>query len=200
MAGKIVCVYKTGGDFTTQYIRRLARSVKNHTGMTLTCLSDDDRVSKYCDHVPIVNGWPKWWSKLELFQHFDHAVYVDLDTIIKGDISALLDMGPRHFGMCAAFGDSGRGNSSVMRWRGDFSYIPARFTHCQIPEYSKIGGKWGDQDFIWDNLGFEPELIQHNHPGLIASRKKNSILERRDCKVLCYHGRPRPHQTNWSAI
>lgn len=200
MAGKIVCVYKTGGDFTLQYIRRLARSVKHHTGMTLACLSDEDRVSNYCDHVPIVNGWPKWWSKLELFQHFDHAVYVDLDTIIKSDISTLLDMQEGNFGMCAAFGASARGNSSVMRWRGDFSYLTDLFTLDRIAEYSKPRTKWGDQDFIWDNLRSPPELIQESHPGLIASRKLSCFKSRQDCGILCYHGRPRPHQTNWSAI
>lgn len=197
---RVVCVYKSGGDFTVEYVRRLSISLEAYSGLKLTCLSDDPAVAEYAEYVPIQHtDWPKWWPKLELFEHFNHALYVDLDVIIKRDVRLLLDMEPYSFGILAAFGKSGKGNSSVMRWHGDYSYIPAAFSVDRIPEYSQKGrlGKWGDQDFIYDHLGFKPDFIQHKFPNMVASRKRDPINVCRNAALLCYHGKPRPHDTNW---
>nr|WP_145924153.1 hypothetical protein [Halomonas elongata] len=43
-------------------------------------------------HQPLAHGWPGWWSKLELFRpHGGDLLYLDLDTVVRGDLQPLID-------------------------------------------------------------------------------------------------------------
>lgn len=190
-------VYKTGGDYSLEYVRRLASSGARHGVKDIVCLSDDPAVSRYCEHIQLVHGWPGWWSKLELFKHLKSALYVDLDTIINGSLSAMLSH-PHRFTMLKDFNGSGKGASGVMAWNGDYRYLADLFTPDRIPEYSQGGIKWGDQDWINDHLSHRPEFLQDLFPGAIVSRKwERNRRARVRASLVCYHGKPRPHECRW---
>jgi len=198
MVATVALVYRTGGDYFPEYVRRLAMAARANGARTVVCLSDHHGVSQWCEHIPLTTDWPGWWAKLELFRALSgRVVYFDLDTAIRRSIRPILEY-PHRFTMLRGF-KSDRGASGVMAWNGDFSHVARDFCASRIPEYSARGGKWGDQDWINDHLGFEPEYFQDIWPGVIASRKLDRVRARMAASIVCYHGKPRPHQCAWTS-
>ena len=190
----LACVYRTGGDFSPEYVQRLVESMRRHSdGCRIVCLSDDPAVSRYCEHVPLVNDWAGWWSKLELFNLPGKTVYFDLDTVIKGDLTPLVEY-PHQFTMLSDFYKPHRPASGVMAWEGDYRYLMDGFTMEKANEY-RTPAKWGDQGWISERL--DPDRWQDVIPGQIASYKASSKAEIEAAAVVCFHGRPRPHEVDW---
>jgi len=93
----VVCVLKKGGTYTPEYVQRLKKGVENNTtiGYNFVCLTDDESVSGICEVKLLKHRWDGWWSKIELFNpemELDNTVYVDLDTVILGNIDELLKL------------------------------------------------------------------------------------------------------------
>lgn len=92
---KIVCVYKTGGDFTDEYVEALHDSLLDYP-YEFVCLTDSQTIRNDIKTIPLKFGFSGWWSKMELFC-FEHDIldddilYFDLDTVIVDDISDLLE-------------------------------------------------------------------------------------------------------------
>jgi len=197
----VVCVYKTGGkDFSPVYVRRLMNSCIANGANTFICLTDDLSIEEFCEIVVLERDLPGWWSKLELFNlpKNKRYVYFDLDTVIHKPISPLLAF-KTNFAMMRDFTYADKYASGVMCWSGDHSHLVNNFSKDFIPNYTPLlSGKLGDQEYIQDNLGFKPDILQDRFPSLISSYKLSSEIERKNSSVVCYHGRPRPHQTNWS--
>ena len=61
MSLKVACVYKTGGVYTPEYVRRLKAGVEKHLNWPFewVCLSDDYSVATHALH----EGLPGWWSE-----------------------------------------------------------------------------------------------------------------------------------------
>lgn len=189
----LACVYKTGGDFTLEYVRRLAESL-NPYGRTV-CLSDDPQVSQFCEHVPLIYNYPGWWSKLELFRFQNELVlYFDLDTVINGDLKPLLGH-PHEFTMLSDFYKPRRPASGVLAFDGDYKYILDEFSMDQAEHY-KVPQRWGDQGWLSERV--EPERWQDILPSAIVSYKASTKDQRQAASVICYHGKPRPHETGWA--
>lgn len=198
MVAAVALVYKTGGDYSLEYVDRLTRSCLQFGASHVVCLSDDTAVADICEHIPLVNDWPGWWSKLELFLHLKSALYFDLDTIVNRSIKPILKYN-HTFTMLKGFTKNNhRGASGVMAWNGDYSYIAKTFRKELIPIYSIPNVSWGDQDWINDRLQLAPEYFQDLFPKQIVSRKKTNKYHRRFASVICYHGKPRPHSTGWA--
>lgn len=176
-----------------EYVKRLTESIKQHASfdVEVVCLSDDPRVSQYAKHVELETDWSGWWSKLELFQQLESAVYFDLDTVIRGDITSLFEY-EHEFTMLRDFLHPKFCGSGVMAWNGDYSYLADGFTMDQAQKYTKTG-YWGDQGLIAEKLKHQPERFQEILPGMVASYKVGYTTE----PVVCFHGNPRPHTVNW---
>jgi hypothetical protein len=191
----IALVYKTGGDYTSEYVNRLADSLKAYG--PVTCLTDSTKPIN-CRTIPLTHDLPGWWSKIELFKTFKtgRTVYFDLDTVINGDISPLFGLkGP--FAMLSDFYKPRQAASGVMVWDGDYSWLWDRFKPSEIGQYNKPS-QWGDQGYLSNNLT-NITRIQEQCPELVASYKASTLQQRQKAAIVCYHGRPRPHQTGWSA-
>lgn len=191
----IACVYKTGGEYTLDYVKRLAASVAMYD-VEFVCLSDDPQVAKYATHIPLQHPeWTGWWCKLELFEQLKgHVLYFDLDTMIVGDITPLLNY-DHTFTMLSDFYKPQFPASGVMAWQGDYSYISAGFTIDQDKDYRQTGN-WGDQGWITRRLNQMSSQIDRFDalfPHLIGSYKCGYRL----AQVVCFHGKPRPHEINW---
>lgn len=204
---KFVCVYKTKfkGDYGVDYVEKLYESFQKYTNLNVSdfvCLSDDPNVPNL---TPLEHKWEGWWAKMELFRpDFEEDIfYVDLDTIIKGDIQPLLDK-------CATI------DKPIML--SDF-YFPQRLASgiMWLPkEYrSKVWDKWidspesimkicghyGDQKFIGEIYKGDALRFQDFTNEIISYKGHvKRGLAKGDETIICYHGKPRPRETNWSHV
>lgn len=194
----VAMVLRSGGDYGPEYVRRLCQGVRRHLKAPhqIVCLSDDPTVGEWSIWKPLKTDWTGWWCKLELFREFrGRTLYFDLDTVIRGDITPLVERRHR-FTMLSDLLFPARPASGVMAWEGDYSYLADGFDMAVAEDY-RVTECWGDQGWIMRRLGFEPDRFQSLYPGMIASRKKSTAGERRNASIICYHGRPRPHTTGW---
>ena len=156
-----------------------------------------DGVSEYCNvaYNFIVmdkcmnNGW---WAKLELFKAFpkgDRVLYFDLDTVITDSIDDIA----AYDGYFAALRDFYRPNdlgSGVMAWEaGTVDKIYDRWVELGKPEL--MGG---DQQWIYMMMP-DAVRLQDVYPGKFASYKIGNI---ENASVVCFHGKPRPHEVNFN--
>ena len=208
----IACVYRTGGVYTSIYVRNLYHSLRRHLGrdIVLTCLTDDPDAFKSKDYyqqiriIPLNHHWHGWWAKMELFRLNGPVLYFDLDTLIVGNVTELLPTKPGFY-MINDFYKPERAGSGVMAWWGNYSFLYEQFQKnaSQIMHEWNSPDKWGDQAFIHHNLqaaGHAVEFFRKKCPHAIVSYKVH--CDRgipMDAKVICFHGEPKPHMLdNWA--
>jgi hypothetical protein len=181
----VVCVLKSGGCYTPEYVDRLKKGVDLHLkGHNFVCFSD---VDVPCDRIPLTKNWPGWWSKLEIFTLTGKTLYFDLDTVITGDLTLIAEY-PHKFTMLSDFYVLEKPASGVMAWDGDYRYILDDYDHNQTyPGH-------GDQGYIATKV--QPERFQNLFPRQIVSRKVTETRNDNE-RVVCFHGEPRPHEVNW---
>lgn len=192
---KILAVLRSGGDFSLADAYSLQVQCSRHApGVPFVLLSDD----------ALRHGWPGWWSKMELFRFPGPALYLDLDSVIVGDLTPLLGLAARE--PFVALRDFYRGGnalqSSVMAWSGDMSHLYETFkadpgrhmAECTQPQM------WGDQGFI-DAHQRDRKYWQDLLPGALCSYKVH--VQGRGipcgCSVVVFHGRPRPSEVELNA-
>jgi hypothetical protein len=199
---KILCVYKSGGDFKPSHVKRLADQVRAYAGGTpFLCLTDkpQDIAAIGVEAMPIEPVFKGWWSKLHVFRVPGPCLYLDLDVNVIGDLAPLLAAAAEHDLIALAdFWVEGphRINSSVLGWRGDLSSIYKEFAEAPTAFMSLYSSRamWGDQRFLADTYQDEPALWQTILPGMLASFKLGALkgADLSDCRVLASHGQPRP--------
>jgi len=190
----IVCI-KVGTKYDATYVNRLAFHVEQHTTVPheFLCLTYDP-VGVLCPTAPIDTDLPGWWSKLVLFKpHWAlkdrRVVFLDLDTVIVGNIDFLLEYdGPfcilRDFYRPETYG------SAVM------SFAPGCEEIWDTFQQDVMRTMHGDQDWLLQCI--DPSLAdrwQDLYPGKIVSYKvhcSQGIPE--GARVICFHGSPRPHE------
>lgn len=211
---KFYCVYKKPvrsylkgvTDYSIEYVQKLHEGIIKHTpnayNIEFNCLSDHDNCN-----TPLKYNWPGWWSKMELFRPdiLDDILYMDLDTIIHDDLGVILDICntnplPIMLSNLIPRMQSKGGLGSGIMW------LPAKYRgiiwNKWIANPYKIMKKYnssGDQKFISEI--YSPIVLQFQKlkPGCIVSYKvdcKGSVPD--GAKIICYHGNPRPHKTNWA--
>ena len=192
----VVCVLRSGGEYTAAHVLRLAKQVRVYAPAEtrFICLTDMDVAG--VETQPLHWGWPGWWSKMELFSPAlrGDLLYLDLDSTVVGDLRPLLT-----FGRVALMQDVYRPHglqSSVM-------YLPAQAR-------AEIWGPWvlnpvhwmrkhrrgGDQAFLerfWINRA---RRWQADLPGHVLSYKADlrggMAPLPSAARVVAYHGQPRP--------
>lgn len=202
----IACVLKSGGDFTVDYVLRLKNMIARNTTVPykFVCLTDIEIDPKICKSIKLKHNYDRWWSKIELFRpditSAGRIVYIDLDTVITGNIdnfltatSDFIALRPwnkrnQQAGLCA---------SGLMAFKnnGAFSFVYDQFSPENINQYSR-----GDQEYITkalDRNKQSPIFWQDIVPG-IYSYKRHCREQRlpKDARIVCFHGRPRPHTVN----
>lgn len=192
----VACVLRSGGDFTPEYVERLRDGVAEHLpGARFVCLSD---VTVPCERIPLETKWRGWWAKLELFRLTEGRIlYFDLDTVIRGSLEEIAAY-PHRFSIGMNWRRPGAFNSTFMAWDGDFSHIFRAFHPRLINDYSRSPARWGDQGFIQDHLGSAAEDAFALFPGQFVSWKKHCRQGvPPEARVVCFHGKPRPHEIGW---
>lgn len=195
---RVLCVLRASPVYTTEYVYKLQAGVEKHLPEArFACLSDTpiDGV----EVIPLEHGWPGWWSKMELFRP-DIAgdfLFFDLDTIITGDLSPLAKLDKDTFLRDFYRGGDGIG-SGVM-------YLTEARRALVWEKWNKAPARWmaryrrgGDQAFL-ETLYQRPQTFQDVAPNQLVSFKVHcSEGLPSGARVVCYHGNPKPHETNWA--
>ncbi len=198
----VLCVLKSGGDYTPEYVRILRDGVAKHLTIPhrFVCLSD---VDVPCERIPLKHGWRGWWSKLEMFRPgviTGKTLYLDLDTIITGTLDPVATI-PYEFAMLnIREKDTMVGNSGAMWFSRPQPHVYERFV--EKPDYwidyhlkNAHNRYMGDQAFVSDSFDEIPKL-HHALPGFFKSYKYDRCEARvpAGCSVVCFGGHPRPHE------
>lgn len=200
----VTCVWRGGGCYTLEYLMRLYGAVLTHlTDPLVVCLTDQPVPAlPRLQTLPLREGWPGWWSKLELFARFTRhrVVYFDLDTVIKGPLDPLFRF--TTFTALADFNHPSFIQSSVLAWEGDYSYLHKEFAAAPAQTAARFAagacGRVGDQAYIEQTLRVPVARWQELLPGAFASYKSSTVEAQARASVICYHGLPRPHETGWA--
>ncbi len=201
----VVCVLRSGGDYTGEYVTKLKAMVSKNLTVPFKfwCLTDLDDLGLPEDEIiKLKHDWPGWWAKLEIFRPglFSNSkvVYFDLDTVITGNLDKMFE-DDEDFRMLQGFSPSKPDASGVMLFQTDLSPIYDELISNEHAMYTKAGNLKWDQRFISkayrEIFGISPFPVQ----GVIdvASYKKHikkGVKKASDCPIICFHGKPRPHE------
>jgi hypothetical protein len=203
MAGlTIVCVLRSGGDYTPDHVEALRAQVQRHlrTPHAFLCLTDQ---AVDCDRLQLLHSWPGWWSKIELFRPDlpqGIKVYMDLDTVVVRDFTDMA-RAPHRFTMLHNMTRGpGWPGSGLMAWSDDLTLLYDMFRSA--PDHfiatCNTSDCWGDQGFIYAHTPVRPQFWQDRWPERVVSYKKHCrprggrVPPR--ASIVCYHGQPRPWQ------
>jgi hypothetical protein len=202
------CVLKAGpAGYAAAEVAWLHAGVNRHLpGVRFVCLSDMD---VECERVPLLEGWPGWWSKLELFRPdlVGPILYADLDTLIVGSLADIAGAGK--LTLLSDFYHPAEAASGLMFlpeedraavWRA-FTADPDRIMR-RCADFDQNGVR-GDGKFLGEMLGDRAARWQAELPGQVVSyklhvRERTSSRETgngdvpKGARVICFHGRPRP--------
>lgn len=180
-----VCVLRAGPEYTPGHAQWLAQQVPG-----LTVLSDVDVPG--IPRVALQHDWSGWFAKMELFRPDLRGdfLYLDLDTVVLGDLAAL-EGGPTR--MLSDFYRPKQVASGFMwlteedrakvweHWMRDPAGHMRRAVTSQC---------WGDQGIIAEALPhaerWGPEVVSYK----VHCRATGKPPA--DARVVCFHGQPRP--------
>ena len=186
----IACVLKSGGDFLPAHVYALqdmcARFLPAEEFICLTDMELD------CPTLALDHDWPGWWSKVELFW-LPSALYMDLDTVLVGDCTELLEAARPHDFVIMRDVYRGKADpramqSSLMWWSKPHQFLYDAF---------KAGDRYcegGDQVYLeWALAGRLDKYWQDITPGIVSF--KADILPNGvqvEDRLIAFHGKPRP--------
>lgn len=203
----IICL-KWGNKYGPEYVNNLYRSVCQNTtvGFKFYCFTDDIRNidSGVICHLLPDHGLEGWWNKLYLFSRDlpfvtgEKIFFLDLDTLIVGNIDPILDV---EYPMLVTVRDFYTDLSSVMAG-GD--YLQSCVMHWTHGQYHRVWDEFivdtessiksvfphGDQRWI-QKLIPERKYFQDVLPGKIVSFKVDCVSGPPDgASIICFHGKP----------
>lgn len=201
---KVALVYRSGGPYGHEDVERLSDQIQAYMGLKPVVFTD--LPLPYERHILLMNDWPHWWSKIELFNpyHRHDWLYMDLDTMIVEDISDLLSLVCNRPIILEDFYRPGGYQSSFM-------YIPHHTKQVVWDRFNKNPAGWmrefeagGDQEFIqavgW--RGQEVHRWQDLYPGRFVSYKvhvlPNGNKVPKAADVVIFHGQPKPRDIKWT--
>lgn len=171
-----------GINFSPDYVKVLGKMAGEHHSGLITLTDQDDTPGLT---APLKSGLWGWWSKFELFAPWNRnlrpCVYFDLDTFIVGDIRDIQPDGD--FWMLSDF-NTRKGASGMMILPEDTDYI------WNALQGADLTNPKGDQYYLSQ---FPHKKLQDRYDGIVSY--KNDVLSHgRMGRVVCFHGRPRPHE------
>ena len=197
----IACVLRSGGRFTTEWVEALQEGIERyHPGRKLLCLTDIPQPSREVIDTRFTTDLPGWWSKISLFEPGlftgDRVLYLDLDTVVVGDLGDLLAWDGR-VAVLSDFYHAANMASGVMLWRGDeLSHIWDAFS--RDPEGIMRRHPRRMDHFLRTFLN-RADRIQDLFPGQVVSYKADLKGRHRpyrrveipeEARLVCMHGRP----------
>lgn len=190
MSATVACVLKSGGIYGPEYVGALVSWLTRFAPeASIVCLSDWAGAG-----TPLRFNLPGWWSKMELFRPGvleGPVLYMDLDTLPVGDLSALL----AYDGPLALLSDFYRphlAQSGVMAFTpGDETADLWNRFIADPPAHMRAYR--GDGEFIHAHAPGAARL-QDLFPGQIVSLKAHAKAgPPPNARLVCCHGQPKLH-------
>ena len=200
----VASVLRSGGIYTPAWVARLKGMVGRHLQQPhrFVCMTD---VADVPDALPLLDNWPGWWAKMELFRLKGPVLYFDLDTLIIGDLGGIAAQAEAaEFTVLRDFyaPESGIG-SGMMAWGGDLSRFYDAYGEAPDLWQRRSGGR-GDQGTI-QAMASRSYLSfwQDEAPGQVVSYKARGCEAGPPpgARVVCLHGFPKFHEmapTSWA--
>jgi hypothetical protein len=204
---RVAFVLRSGGEYRPEHVERLAMQVEAHLpGAEIVCLSD---VPVPVERIALVNRWPGWWSKMELFAPWVEGdlLYLDLDSAVVGDLTDMASI-DRLTIMRDVYRAEGL-QSSVM-------FLPEMDRARVWREWMRKPEVWmgmyrcgGDQAFLERLWLGKATIWQDTLPGQVVSYKvdvRQAVRTDREfgngtvpdgARVIAFHGKPRPWDVGW---
>lgn len=219
----VALVYKTGGDYDVEYVRRLAYGVRRNVTKPcrVICLTDGASERGFPrdlidDVIPLDHDWPGWWAKMELFRLRGPLLYLDLDTIIAGSLDPLVSWAALHTDDLMMLRGFYRRDccSGVLVWGGSVGWIfelferdvanaTFLFRSGAMRMRNRRGLFRGDQEWLSKVLKDRVDsprvfMAQDVLPGVYSYKVhiKDSGRLPDDARMICFHGHPRPHEVS----
>jgi uncharacterized Rossmann fold enzyme len=195
-----------------KYVRILRDALTVHLKVpyTFKCLTD-----KLVDGVDCVidsTAPASWWNKLWLFTHArtGRNLYFDLDTLLVGNIATFVEklVGQR-FALQRDLSPmlKDRYNSALFYWEGDHADIFKTWDERGRPLDFGTGGKYDDTHLAGGIVGSDNAWLEYMRPnapyiqtlcpGVMVSYKHEAQhwdAPHTNTPIVCFHGRPRPHE------
>ena len=178
----LICCVKTGTKYGPEYVTRLRDGVARHmmTPHKFMCFTDANVDGVHCHPLPA--DLPGWWAKVGLTKLGVPLLYFDLDVIITGDLTPLIEW--NGFGIIDDWWQPGF-NSSVMRFDGSERDIWDGFMPSMM---DMMPG--GDQQYFTmarpNARTFPPEWLPSYKADGCSERVPNGAL------AVVFHGQPKP--------
>ena len=218
----IVC-FSWGLKFPNSYVNNLYRSVQRNTTVPHRFICYTDRPEGIeCETRPFLVDLPVWWYIIGLtnpqHDHTEKVVYMDLDTIITGNIDDILNM-DKPFATISDFGwPAGLQTAWIMWDRATRDKVWQHFTSKYQPkDYPNLDcdyTRWGGTNqFLEECMGVvrinknsKPALpdcppvvrLQTEFPGACVSYKAQGLAGKTSLpegvKMVFFHGKPMPHE------
>lgn len=204
----IVC-FKWGSLFGPEYVNNLYNSIERNITVpyTFTCFTEDP-TNVSCETKPFLTTLPTWWYIIGLFnkEHGfkDKVLYMDLDTVITSNIDHIVSL-DTNFAITEDFYRPKGLQTTFILWQPEWGYfVWDNFKKVMQSNMSPhvMGGtngfiegniSYNDAD-IFQNI-FPEEFISykvHISPGHFRNKELPGNLN--TAKVICFHGKPRPHE------
>jgi hypothetical protein len=201
----IICL-KWGKKYGPEYVNRLYAGVKRNTtqAFRFMCFTDDPQNINpeiQIHSLPFSSKLDSWWNKIYLFSRDlpipqgDTIFYIDLDTLITGNIDHIINNRQNKLVALKDFyhgiaKSAGRVGSGLMSWpHGMYDHVWKRFISnpkAIIKQAHPHGDQWWVERTVpdvrfWQDL-FPNEVVSFK----IHCRKGLD----HHAKIVCYHGRP----------
>lgn len=189
----VVCV-RVGELYAREYVAILHDMVSRHLAepFTFWCVTDDP--GPLHPEINIIRADPAlkgWWQKVALFSSEmpweigERILYLDLDVAVVGRLEELA----KTKGIIRDWHQPGY-NSSVMVWdHGEHRAIYEMFSPLITHELP------GDQDWIWkvaEKTKARWDYLPRDW--CVSFRSHAQEFPPHGTKVVCFHGRPKPHE------
>lgn len=195
----VACVF-WGDKFSEDYVYNLKSMVERNTTVPHQFVCFSDRELEGIKTVKLISGYQGWWNKMQMFNTDfklgNRVVYLDLDTLIVGNIDWLLEYDGMFMGIedLGAVNEhqpelKGRLQSGVMAW--DYrlnSHLWNRFTSSGESQRYR-----GDGEYLNHIIPkYQRDFIQKKYKGKLKSYKYQVYSEgiTDDLSIICFHGRP----------
>ena len=196
----VACVF-WGTKFPVEYVYNLKSMVERNTTIEHRFICLSDKKVEGIETRILKPGYEGWWNKLQLFDMGqalgERVVYLDLDTLITGDIDWLLEYRGNFMGI----EDVGAVNPHQPHLKGvlqtgvmAFSTSMNAMLWKELSVREELRAQFrGDGECL--NHIIQPlarDLLQNLYPGRLKSYKYQVYPNKPDDKtsIVCFHGRP----------
>ena len=198
----VVCVW-WGNKFPIEYVYNLKAGVERNTTIPFNFVCYTDQNIPGIETRRLKPGFDGWWNKLQIFDPAlkagDQVVYIDLDTIIVGNIDWLLE----HKSWFMGIEDVGAVNVHQPHLKGvlqtgvmSFDHDANGFVYVDfVMNYEDIKHDFrGDGEYLNTKINpYHRKLLQHEYPNALKSYKYDIYPNRpqsEEVSIICFHGRP----------